>query len=409
MNIFSKYFKKVWIISMFSLTAISWTSPLTISGNGTNTTPSVSVNNQGKASVVWNNGIFPQLSIQSSSYDGTNWSAVTTISDIRTSVSPVCGIDSSGNSVAAWEVLSGRTRSILTAQKPAGQNWNLPITLSIARSNTGVSIATNAFGQTIVGWINKTNNIIQTASLNFGGSWSSISAVQLPLGSRGDLKLGIDNSGNGILAWEDYTAAKVFTSQTTAGLNSSWSNPRLVNAVGKQKNPTLSVNALGNAIVSWINKETNLAEASIYSNSNWLPVAILSDSVSSTTSTAISESEYFVSWVNLVNGNIEGISTINGIWDIAFNLSAMSSNLSPRSSYCQGTFYTLWADLIIEAVNVADYLTPSPVGGSSQPPFIISNGNSNTSAIISSSLNNTIIAWESIIGKNNSVIQVNMN
>lgn len=386
---------------------LSWVTPITISGGGSNYAPYVDANDSGKILVVWTNDNYPNSLTQGSFFDGSTWSSPETINGTGSHVGSIAKIDSLGNAVVLWECIIGNERLIVSAQKPVGYGWGSPVTLSTSNLSSSVCLGMNPNGEVIAGWIDLENSNIQVATLSFGGSWSSVTTVASDSEAYfGTLQLGIDDSGNGVLVWGDYNTGILYSSQTSGGLNSSWSTPAAITSSGINISPIITVTPLGNAIAAWTDIETYEVSASIYESGAWESPVQVSDTYAAYQTVAASEIDYFIAWNDLSSGGTNAAVTVSGIWDTPFSLSNnyYEQDDAPQSSFNSGTYFTAWTNCMTGEINVADY----PLDNSSPYPVVISNGDLNFNPVIGSSATTTAVAWVKLIDADY-VIQVNTN
>jgi len=392
------------IICFISVLNISWITPVTVSNEGINISPSIAINNSGNCIVAWTKGNYPDLEVESSFYNGLEWSLPYTISELGINVSPICGIDFLGNVVAVWELINGSERKIMSAQKAAGLEWGSPIMLSTALHNISISMANNANGEFIVCWKNQVDNCIQVSSLEFGNSWSPVAIIADVDNYCGNLKIGIDDAGNGITVFEDSNLGTIFTTQTTGGLNSSWSTPLALTSFGTNTGPVISVTPNGKAVVAWTNIETSVIVVSLYEDGFWGPPIVVSNDYAGYPTVAASANNFFVSWYGLSIGEIKASVNFFGEWELPFNLSSDGLNDYPQSSYCSGNFLTTWTNLMSGDIEVAYYPADNP----SASPIIVSSEELNFLPFINSSSTKTAVAWVLMLNANY-LIQVNTN
>lgn len=385
--------------------AHSWTTVTTLSGTGTNFDPFVRMNASNEAVAVWTTGSYPNLSIQASVYDGSTWSSATTISGTGgTFVAPIVGIDSSGNIIALWESIGSGTRDIVAATKPSGSGWNTPQIISSAQENNSSWLAMNGSGEAVAAWINQTDGQVQSASITFGGSWSSVVNITGTGESFGSTQVGIDSSGNGIIVWEDFVNGEVVASQTTGGLGSSWSSSATISSSGSNTGPNISVDASGVAIAAWADYSTNVVYVSLYDSGTWSSPAAISDSSAGYPQVETSGADNFAIWQNFETGQNRGARYVSGSWQSPVDFSVDSPTDIPALSVSSGTSFGFWTDLSTGELKVAEYATT----GSPTTPVVISTQDLSINPEVTSSSTATIAAWEAIVGTDH-VIQVNID
>jgi len=387
------------ISSLFCLN-LSWTTPLTISESGINYDPHVSSNDNNHSIVVWVNGVYPDLKTHYSLYDGVGWSEASAIDNTGAQVSPVSGIDSSGNVIALWESISENERSIVLALKPLNKPWEKAVTLSTSNLNTSPSLSVNAYGEVIAGWIDIENDRVQVVFLSFDGSWSAVNTISASGGNKINLCLGLDGNGNSIVAWEEHDSGNIFISQTTEGFNSSWSTPTCLTSNGKNSTPVISLNIVGNAIISWINIETYEVMASIYENNIWSQSSTISNNFGYLQTVMSLDNNYFVSWMDMETGDYMAARNNYSVWGSPVNL----SNADLNGSSGLYAFFTAWTDKANGEIKIAEY----PTTGDSLTPVELECENVNFSPKISYSPTMITSVWESVLEKDH-IIQVSIN
>jgi hypothetical protein len=382
---------------------LSWTTCSTISDTGTNFSPFCSINSSENSVVVWVKGSYPELSVHLSYYDGSSWSTPVKISDLETAVSPLSGIDSKGNIIVAWESIEENSRSIIVREKPFGSGWNSPLTISDSSYSSSLKLSMNSDGDVVIGWIDFQNNFVKISNKKFGNSFATPEIISSDSDYKGNLQLALDSTGNSIAMWENFDNGKIFSTHTTAGINSTWQLAYELTSSGTNSSLNLASDPSGNAIAAWTNIDSSAIIAAIFENGIWAMPTILSNDYSGYPSVALSANQYFVSWNDLNFGSILGSINSDGNWESPIQISQNQPNDSPKSSYMSGIFYTAWSDLITGEVNVGDSLESS-----SPTPVIISNGNLNLVGEIISSVNFACAVWESIVEADH-VIQVNLD
>lgn len=388
-----KLISRALLIATSSLSVFSWTSVTTISGTGSYD-PNVSVNSTGEAVAVWSNQTETDVFTQAALFDGVYWEEFETISGAGNNFDPIAKIDGDGNIVAAWELFDSGERTIYTAQKPVGDPWTTPLAVSVADTVCSLSMATNASGQSIVGWVNKDSNTIEVVTQVFGGSWSSITPISTSGGNKGSLQVGIDSSGKGFASWEEFSSATISVTQTTEDINSSWETPIVISGVGVFTTPSLSVAPGGTALLSWIDYDTYNIFASIYDDGSWQSPETLTTEFCYWPKASALDDVLFVSWQNIGTGNNQLVrGTVSG-WESPVDISLVNPNDIPVISAASSNSHSAWTDLTegqILAINCA-------ASGSPSTPVEISVGDLNLSPEIASSPALTVGVWMAING-----------
>lgn len=395
-------------ISLASIILCSWSPVATISDVGVED-PYISVNANGEAIAVWTATLDPDLVTQSAFYDGVYWYTNETISNAGFNVNPSVKLDSDGNAIAIWEDLDLETsnRSITTASRPTASSWQSPTVISIGASNTFATLAMNASGQAIAGWVNEGNDTFEYVTQTFGSPWSSIQTIGASGGRKGSVQLGIDPAGNCIAVWEEFDNGIINAVHTTSGFESSWSLVEQLSNSIQSTSPSLSVGATGNAVVSWINANSTVVEASVFHFSTGIwdtsPTPLSSNLTYFPVSSAIG-SDYFVTLQNLETGFNQSVRYVSGSWESPVDISTDYVYGLPTISNDSNVSYSAWTDLQTGEVKLTEYGTT----GSPTSPLVISNSDFNIEPWLDSSPDLSAAVWVSF-DENGTVIQATVN
>jgi hypothetical protein len=156
-----------------------------------------------------------------------------------------------------------------------GQTWSAPVT--VGQGGTGAAVALAANGRAVVAWDGGTATapVIQASTQAPGGKWSApVTIGTLTAGARAPV-IGIDGSGNAIVAWSGATSSKalgpVFTASLPAG--GKWTAVRTL-ATGAGSVLHLAVNAAGSAVITWATENEAIADSGTILGSFTAPVSI---------------------------------------------------------------------------------------------------------------------------------------
>lgn len=171
-----------------SLEAI-WGPPVTISSSIGNQ-PQIGISDAGYAIAIWNEFDGVNTNIQSATQpEGGVWSSPVTISSspspaVTFNAAPQIAVNSSGYAVGIWEEFDfvGNLSVVKSSTLPLGGFWSSPVTISVPSPNSSQipQIAIDPAGNAIAIWVRGNNtpkNIIQSATLPFEGTWSSVTDV----------------------------------------------------------------------------------------------------------------------------------------------------------------------------------------------------------------------------------------
>ncbi len=193
-----------------------WSNPTYLSIQGYDAmNPQVAINNYGSAVAIWSgfdgNNFITQASILPSN---GNWSFPMYLSEPgEDAYNAQVAIDPSGNGVAIWTRNDGENllveSSSLFSNYSATLNsyfWTDPVSLSDSgQDSASPMVAVDPSGNAIAVWtrLNGTNFVLQTATLPFGGSWSSSVDHSDPTLDAITPAIVIDSTGDATIIWAE--------------------------------------------------------------------------------------------------------------------------------------------------------------------------------------------------------------
>lgn len=372
-----------------------WTAPTQVSSTGINFNSNASISVSGNAEVVWVNGSYPNLLIESSTYSAGSWSLPVSITSLGIHDVPKVAMDSTGNAAAVWLSNSLGNVTINSSTKPLGGTWSVPTVISTSPINYNPSIVMNDAGQAIAGWVNFQNNSVEVAHLTFGGSWSPPITLSNTPGLKVQLQIGLDSSGNGFAVWQDVIGQDIYATNSS-GI--SWNTPVCIDSNGNNSDPSLSVGGVGQALVSWINQEVQEIKATWYSGGSWslTPVTISKDNVDIPSSGAVG-GDGFVAWQDRATSIIQCIDYFSNVWQYPpANISPPSNTASPVLSVnSTNSAIIIWPNFDNGSIEAAAF----PSGGVPGSPQTISLiGDACFNPDCTSAGTNTIASWETASG-----------
>lgn len=236
--------------------AVTWSPYLDISIPGQDAVEaSLGVNPDGNAVAVWIAQDGTNVTIQASTTTfGNLWSAPDDLS-----ISPLnatgtrAAIDVFGNAIAIWTRSNGDNFIVQAARLPFGSSWEDPVDLSSTGSDAfAPQIAFDAQGNAVAVWEQSGNDgiTIQSASLPFGGSWTTPVAITASGFSNIEPQLAIDPLGSAIVVWKNETLDTIQGSLMNFG--GPWSTPANISSIGEAiGSPQIAIDATGNATAIW--------------------------------------------------------------------------------------------------------------------------------------------------------------
>lgn len=373
------------------LLAHAWIGDVQISTSTVVSEPSVSYSSFGNAVVVWVDGLYPNQTIMSSTYNVGVWSVPVAVSTTAPVSNPKVATDALGNAVAVWEELSGGVQKIMAAYLPVGFAWTVPTTLSTSTVNFFPALSMNAAGFIFAAWINNIADALEVSYANFNGPWSAPITVSLLPGSKYYPQIGVDGVGNGILLWEEGQNGDIYAANSVGTV---WGAPILIDLNGRNSFPSLSVDSSGNALASWIGLHNQEVRVVQYISGAWIRTpTVISSAFADGSVIASYLTDGFAVWSNLLTGSVQASNLNGGYWsyppyDLSLSAENSEINVSVGSA---GTATMTWVDLTDGSINAAFF----PDGGSPTVPQQISSSGYNYSPAVSVGGINSVVVWVS--------------
>lgn len=372
----------------------SWSGPVQVSGSGINFNQYAAISTGGNAELVWTNGSYPNLSIQSSTFDGVSWSVPTTVSSVGVNDGAKVAMDAAGNALAVWTELVLGNYVVRAASKPVGGSWTAPATISAFSSNYYPAVVMNDAGDAIASWINTASNTVDIACCVFSDAWTLPTTVSNLPGNKDNLTVAIDSAGNGFAIWLESTGGDIYAANSVGLV---WNAPVALSTNGNNGNPALSIGAVGTVLAAWNNLEVAEVRSSWYAGGSWdyIPVVISPDNCDKPAVAALGAIG-FCSWLDKGTGAIQAINYTAGAWAYPpSSVSSSASNSSPSMSVDNtATAVIAWANYNDGTIDTVLF----PNGGSPSAVQAISSQGANYSPQAASAGAKTIVAWQSSVG-----------
>ena len=144
-----------------------------------------------------------------------------------------------------------------------GQTWSSPVTIAAGGTDAAVALAAN--GRAVVVWHGGTATaplLKASTQATPGGAWSApVTIGAINVGAQAPI-IGIDGSGNAVVAWSGATATNVLGPVSTASLpaGGTWTPVKTLDATGSST-IRLVVNATGSAIITWSDDDNIWADS----------------------------------------------------------------------------------------------------------------------------------------------------
>jgi len=186
--------------------------------------------------------------------------------------SPSIAVDPSGNAYAVWQDDRNGNSDIYFSYRPAGGTWgpNIRVNDDVGTAQQGFpSIAVDPSGNAYAVWNDNRNGggDMYFSYRPAGGTWGPNTRVNDVVSTGGNPSIGVDASGNAYAVWQDGRNGDLdiyFSYRPAAG---QWgANVRVDDDVGAaaQVDPSIAVDPLGNAVAVW--EDTRNGNLDIYSS-----------------------------------------------------------------------------------------------------------------------------------------------
>lgn len=168
------------------------------------------------------------------------------------------GTDARGDATVIWETCCAQSVVQATA-RPAGGNWQLPITLSeMGRPPWEPDIAVAPDGEAVAVWDNwdSGQGTIQSASRPAGGSWQPSVTLSEP-GAPGESawlpKVAVDPRGDAIVVWQRSNSSGDDIIQSSfRAADGAWEKPVNLSEAGENANAAqVALDPNGDAVAVW--------------------------------------------------------------------------------------------------------------------------------------------------------------
>jgi hypothetical protein len=176
----------------------SWSAPVQLpAGCAASSVPigSVAVNAAGAEVAAANVNGFSGVSVCTST-DGQTWSVPVTVGQ---GVGPAVALAPDGRALVAWEGGTTTATDIEASVRPPGGTWSAPVVVSSVGYPGAPLIGIDGSGNAIIAYVQGATGTIATASLRAGGSWTPVQTLATRYGSG--LDMAVNSTGSVILTW----------------------------------------------------------------------------------------------------------------------------------------------------------------------------------------------------------------
>ena len=312
---------------------------------------------------------------------------------------PGLAVNAAGTEAAAGSQLNAdNSSSVLVCTSADGQTWPAPATVG---QGTSAAVALAPDGRAVTAWDGGpyTAPVIQASVRPPGGTWSA--PVTVGTDARGPL-IGIDRSGNAIIAWMGATGT-VYTASLPAG--GSWTPAQTLANTNYGSGLAMAVNSAGSAVLTWAAKGTGVVGT--YADSGTIlggfaaPVKVgLPPYPGGRTSVALNDAGQAVMvWARgLGAANVAATRSAAGTWSAAVQLSANEAGNLNVAIDGAGDAVATFEQYVPNTSIIALYASKLPAGGSWGPPALLSAPGDSVSnffggRVVADSAGTFVIAW----------------
>ena len=312
---------------------------------------------------------------------------------------PGLAVNAAGTEAAAGSQLNAdNSVSVLVCTSADEQTWPAPATVG---QGTSPAVALAPDGRAVTAWEGGpfTAPVIQASVRPPGGTWSA--PVTVGTDARGPL-IGIDRSGNAIIAWMGATGA-IHTASLPAG--GSWTPAQTLATTNYGSGLDMAVNSAGSAVLTWAAKGTGVVGT--YADSGTIlggfaaPVKVgLPPYPGGRTSVALNDAGQAVMvWAQGLGAlNVAATRSAAGTWSAAVQLSANEAGNLDVAIDGAGDAVATFKQYVPNTSIIAQYASKLPAGGSWGPPALLSAPGDSVSnffggRVVADSAGTFVIAW----------------
>lgn len=315
-------------VTTYGYAAAAWGAPATLESLGAAVhDPQVKLDAAGNGFALWReNG-----NLWASRFDAASgaWQAPVNLSTRSTAVAtPQLGLDASGNAVVAWVQSDGTANTVYASRYAAsGGAWTAPVALeSLSTAAADPQVAVNAAGKAIVVWrqpasgTSTPNNLY--ASRFDGSAWSVPTLLETNSADiTGPATVALDAVGNASVAWLQDATANVYLARYTAASN-TWSTPSFTaieTGSTAASNVQIAFDEEGNGQVIYIQGGNLVARSYSAATNSWGTAKTLENATYAVVSAQLSvnaRGDALVTWVqsNGTANNVYARRSIAGTW-----------------------------------------------------------------------------------------------
>jgi hypothetical protein len=232
-----------------------WSGPVTLSDPTLiGDAPSLAVDSAGNLTAAWMQygGVNFVVVVSTRGADGI-WTSPKQLSPaVGSAQSPSVAVDDQGDAVVVW---NQQLLQAEAATRRGGGAWSQPVELSEGGEEIReATVAMDAAGEAVVTWdrYDGTEEVVQSATMSPAGSWTE--AIDLSDGTYGayEPKVAIDPEGEAIVVWEHSSPKIAVVEGRTRPPGSGWSPTAALTPLDQESgDASIAMNPAGLAVLVW--------------------------------------------------------------------------------------------------------------------------------------------------------------
>jgi len=347
-----------------------WSAPVTLSTpippTYYATSPAVDVNSSGAHAAAWvneDNYLLLQVAAQDA---GGSWSQAQTLTPRSgaNAADPAVAIGPSGNAVAMWDLWqtnSSQGTVIQASSRPAHGSWSAAVSLTspTTSSSSQSQVGMDANGNAVAIWLQttSTSSAIETANLPNGGSWTAPAPISTPGVSASNPTLAVNAPGDAVATWQT-ASGQIFVAERTSQV---WGAPISIAPPSfRQGSPHVALNDRGDAALAWSGRGTTFVATRPAGGAWSAPTKVSATSAGATARIAIDYAGNAVALFELVkstgSGYVYPLQAVShpagGSWGAPATISGVNETAASPNIVATplGTFVAAWTESATGAV-----------------------------------------------------------
>jgi hypothetical protein len=252
-----------------------WGSALRIESNdGSAEIPMVAVDGEGNAIAVWIQDDGLRYNVWANRFTvETGWGTAETLeSDTGNVWGADIAVDHSGNAIAVWDQFDGERYNVLARRFVVGSGWGTPETIdTISEDAIYPRVAMDGSGNAIAVWkqVGDAQFDLWANRFEVGTGWGTPEMLETnDYGGMYWWSVDADDSGGAMAVWSqsDGVCASIYACRYVA--ESGWGDADLIETddSGNAEAPVVGIDGSGNAIVAWALNDETVWKRSVWAN-----------------------------------------------------------------------------------------------------------------------------------------------